>query len=230
MQDPQAFVITRRRKKYKFAWFGCLSNCYEAVDWQPPPADQQLIVELGAGTGLFALALARAHPETLVVAVDVKADRLQTGARLAVEQGTENVLFLRARADLLAGYFRPGSLSGLWLTFPDPFPKKRQAKHRLTHPVFLAIYRSLLAPGARLHLKTDNHALFDWSLEQLVGGGAELDWLSYDLHDGDAAADFRHLTTFEMRYVAEGRSVCALSASLPRSQASPSPALSSTTR
>ena len=84
----------------------------------------------------------------------------------------------------------------MWITFPDPFPKQRSAKNRLTHPTFLRMYQRFLAPGGALYFKTDAHDLFIWSLEQLVArfleqgahvcsdapGGEVRDVLTADLH------------------------------------------------
>ena len=69
--NPDEFIITRKRKKYKFAKFNNAKNCFEFDQWQKQPAD---IVELGAGTGLFALELAKRNPDRRVVAIDVILD------------------------------------------------------------------------------------------------------------------------------------------------------------
>jgi len=202
--DPNDFVITRRRKKYKFAHFANLDNCFELSEWKFPSTDQPVTVELGAGTALFAVELAARHPERLYIAIDVKADRLQKGAREAVARGIDNVLFVRSRADQLAEVCPEGSIDELWLTFSDPFPKKRAAKHRLTHPRFLDIYRLILNPGGRLLVKHDNPTFFHWSLEQLVKYNWRIDELSFDLHDSDLSDDYKVMTTYEARWVGEG--------------------------
>lgn len=214
MIDPDKFIITRKRKKYKFAHFANLPNCYEADQWATYTVPEgPLIVELGAGTALFSLELARRHPERFYVAVDIKADRLYTAARQAHEQQVTNIVFLRAHVRQAAELFAGTRISELWLTFSDPFPKTRHAKHRLTHPSFLQLYRVILASGGRLKMKTDNHRLFDWSLEQLVADGWRLEELTFDLHDSKVPDDYRIMTTFEERFVAEGLPIYFVSAS-----------------
>lgn len=201
------FIITRKRKKYKFARFEELPNCYEANQWHEEYATfthQPITLELGAGTGLFSLELARRHPDRLYIAADVKADRLYTASRVAHQDNLSNILFLRAHADQLPELFNEASVDELWLTFSDPFPKKRHAKHRLTHPRFLSKYGTLLRSGGIMRQKTDNHALFDWSLEQLVSSGWHIAELSYDLHESKLPDDYKVMTTFESRFVAEG--------------------------
>jgi tRNA (guanine-N7-)-methyltransferase len=199
--DPAQFIITRKRKKYKFAKFANASNCFEYDQWQPRHVD---VLEIGAGTGFFSTELARRHPEQIFVAIDVKADRLQKGAHLALEEGIENIYFIRARADQIEELFTPDSLSAIWLTFPDPYPKKRAAGRRLTHPTFLRRYATLLGNTGRLNLKHDNPAFFEWSLEQLVAEKWYLQALTFDLHDTDFDDDFKILTSYEQRWLKEG--------------------------
>lgn len=157
MVDPGEFIITRKRKKYKFAMFANSPLCYEFDEWQRQKVD---VVEIGAGNGLFSVELATRHPEQQFVALDVKGDRLQKGAYEAAERGLSNVRFIRARADQLLELFEPSSLSTIWVTFPDPFPRERSAGRRLTHPNFLALYAKLLRSEGALYLKHDNRDFF----------------------------------------------------------------------
>lgn len=200
--DPKDFIITRKRKKYKFALFHNSPLCFEFDAWKDQP--QPDVLEIGAGTGLFGVALASQQPNKQVLAVDVKADRLQTGAQKADELNLENIQFLRARADQLNDVIRRHSLEAVWVTFPDPFPKDRSAKHRLTHPQFLALYADLLKAGGALYFKTDAAKLFAWSLEQLVQEGWSLVELSFDLHESDLSENYKQKTTYEARFTAEG--------------------------
>ena len=200
--DPKNFIITRKRKKYKFAKFHNAKNCFEFDQWSPRKVD---VVEVGAGNGLFLVELARRHPEQVFVAVDIKGDRLQKGAREAEARGLNNVFFVRARADQLGELFAPNSLSTIWLTFSDPFPRKRSAGRRLTHPNFLKTYAELLRADGSLIIKHDNPGFFNWSLEQLVAEGWRLKELTFDLHESNLGEDYKILTAYEQRWLGEGR-------------------------
>lgn len=199
--DPRQFVIKRKRKKYRFALFANSPLCYELSEWQPQDTD---IVELGAGTGFFSVELASRHPELQIIAVDIKADRLQKGAYRASERRLKNIKFVRARADQLNQVVNLHSLRALWLTFPDPFPKKRAAGRRMTHPRFLALYNTLLGSNGSLYLKHDNQIFFQWSLEQLVHNKWHIDELSFDLHESELEDDYKILTTYEQKWLGEG--------------------------
>lgn len=199
--DPKDFIITRKRKKYKFAKFANSPLCFELEEWKKTAAD---VVEIGAGTGLFSVELAARHPKKQFVAIDVKGDRLQKGAYEAEARGLTNVRFVRARADQLGEVIKQRSVEQVWVTFPDPFPKKRSAGRRLTHPTFLYTYTKLLKKHGSLHLKHDNRDFFCWSLEQLVACKWQLLELSFDLHDSDLSDDYKIKTTYEIRWLSEG--------------------------
>lgn len=205
--NPSDFIITRKRKKYRFAKFANAENCFEYDEWlafMQQHTLQNITLEVGAGTGLFSLELARRYPENTYVALDVKGDRLQNGAYEAIEQSITNVYFVRARADQLAELFSESSLIAIWLTFPDPFPRKRSEGRRMTHPNFLAHYKKALLPKGALYLKHDNRDFFHWSLEQLVREEWRIDELSFDLHDSSLGDDYKVLTTYERRWLSEG--------------------------
>jgi tRNA G46 methylase TrmB len=144
--NPKDFIITRKRKLYKFALFNNSSICFEFDEWKK---DETHNLEIGAGTGLFSEALAAQNPSKKFVAVDVKADRLVKGAQQAELDGLNNIRFLRARADQLLQAFAPHSVKYLWVTFPDPFPRNRNAGRRLTHPTFLRLYAEPEQDGAK---------------------------------------------------------------------------------
>lgn len=201
--NPEDFIITRKRKKYKFALFANSPLCFEFEQWDT--SWQPDIIEIGAGTGQFVVELASRYPDRRYVAIDVKGDRLQKGATEAEEKGLTNIRFLRARADQVLTIVAPGSLSEIWLTFSDPFPKDRSAGRRLTHPTFLAQYRQMLSPGGSLLIKHDNPQFFQWTLEQLVVDTWNITELTFDLHDSDLSDDYKILTPYEQRWLSEGR-------------------------
>ena len=202
--DPNQFIITRKRKKYKFALFHNSPLCFEFDEWAPHHVD---VVEIGAGNGMFTVELATRHPEQVFVAVDIKGDRLQKGAREAETRGLNNVFFVRARADQIDQLVEQNSLEQIWVTFPDPFPRKHSAGRRLTHPNFLKKYSSLLKSDGSLLIKHDDHNFFCWSLEQLVAEKWQIKELNFDLHESALSDEYKIMTTYEQRWIGEGKTI-----------------------
>lgn len=211
--DPNDYVISRKRKKYRFALFHNSPLCFEHEEWDTSWNPD--VIEVGAGTGLFSVEQAKLHPEKRFLAVDVKGDRLQKGAREAESHGLTNIRFLRTRADRIGEIVPKNTVDTIWVTFPDPFPKKRSASRRLTHPYYLAIYQSLLKESGSMLFKTDARELFTWSLERLVESGWCIAKLSFDLHESNLFDDYKLMTTYEQRWIGEGASIGFVAATPP---------------
>ncbi len=199
--DPHQFIISRKRKKYRFAKFNNSPLCFEHDEWERRVVD---CIELGAGNGLFTVEQATRRPDLTFLAVDVKGDRLQHGAYVAAAQDVPNVFFVRARGDQLSDLATSHSVRELWLTFPDPYPKKGSAGRRLTAPYYLSLYSEVLAPDGALYFKHDNRDFFVWSLEQLVANGWRIVELSFDLHESSLPDHYKILTKYETKWLAEG--------------------------
>ncbi|SFB95463.1 tRNA (guanosine(46)-N7)-methyltransferase TrmB [Spirosoma endophyticum] len=126
--------------------------------------ENPIVLELACGKGEYTVGLAQAFPETNFIGVDIKGDRIARGSQAAQTLGLTNVAFLRTDINFLAEFFLEGEVNEIWITFPDPQPRPKQEKHRLTHPRFLELYKKLLVSDGMLHLKTDNPELFAYSL------------------------------------------------------------------
>lgn len=210
--------ITRKRKKWKFAHFDSYDNCFSHNRGDDPKKSLKLIeqyfdrkkrehpgkivLEIAAGNARFSYELAKLYPDWNFIAIDIKSDRLYTSAKNALEEGVENIAFLRMHLNELSTVFKKQSIDLIWLTFPDPFPRKRSAKHRLTHQTFLQQYRNILKDTGSLHFKTDNRDLFLWSLEQLIEHTWCVDELSFDLHESALSDVYKIKTFYEERFTA----------------------------
>ena len=144
--------------------------------------DNPITLELACGKGDYTLALAKLFPKRNFIGIDIKGARLWKGAKNALSEKLPNVAFLRIQIENLEKYFIPLPLferhaerrcriTEIWLTFPDPFPRKKQIKKRLTSPRFLAMYKKILQPGSMLHLKTDDLNLLNYSVETALAEG-----------------------------------------------------------
>ena len=213
--NTDGLFITRKRKKWKFAHFDSWPNCFSLNLNQSPETVKKdirnylgktkyLVVELAAGNAQFSLELARRYPSHSFIAVDIKSDRLYTSAKQAISEGINNIVFLRMDIRRLSDIFGAKSVDEVWLTFPDPHPKKRSAKHRLSGILYLRQYRKILKNTGFLKFKTDNRELFLWSLEQFVADKWQFSELSFDLHESNLADDYKIMTYYEERFTGQG--------------------------
>jgi tRNA (guanine-N7-)-methyltransferase len=130
------------------------------------PQSQPLEVELGSGDGSFLVAWAQQNPQHNFLAVERLLGRLRKNDRKARRVGLANVRCLRIEsAYLLEFLLPPASVTALHLYFPDPWPKRKQQKHRLVQARFTELVRRVLAPGGVVYLRTDHVEYFAQMLE-----------------------------------------------------------------
>ncbi len=170
--------------------------------------DHPLVLELACGKGDYTLALGQKYPQKNFIGVDSKGARIYTGAKNALEQKLSNVAFLRLRIENILNFFNAGEVSEIWITFPDPFPRKGDAKRRLTAPGFLDRYRKICKPGAVVHFKTDDLPLFHFTRDSVTEAGLEM--LYYKENIYAAPLDYEELaikTYYERSHLANGRTI-----------------------
>ena len=146
--------------------------------------------------------MAALHPEKAFIGIETQFDISYYPAKKAMETGLDNLVILNADAAYMEDWFEPGEIKTLYLNFSDPWPKKKQAKRRLTHRNFLGLYLKLLGIGGHLFFKTDNRKLFDFSVEEFREFGLEIRGLSYDLHHSSYQNEVQ--TEYEKKFSALG--------------------------
>lgn len=168
-----------------------------------------ITLELACGRGEYTVGLARQFPERNFIGVDIKGERIWKGSTWAMEENLKNAAFLRTQILLIQNFFEPGEVSEIWLTFPDPRPRKRDVKRRLTSPRFIEMYKQLVQPGSYIRLKTDNTRLFEYTVEEIQQRNDVTDFLfTADLY----ASDLRHecfdiKTRYEQEFAAKGEKI-----------------------
>jgi|TARA_R110002096_G_scaffold324805_1_gene518800 tRNA (guanine-N7-)-methyltransferase len=144
--------------------FEKIKGNWKAVQFQN---EAPLVVELACGRGEFTVGQARVEPEKNYVGVDIKGGRIWKGSSIAIAEGLKNVAFLRTQIELIEASFEVDEIDELWITFPDPRPKDRDERKRLTAPKFLEMYKKIMTPGGHVHFKTDNTGLYEYTFELL---------------------------------------------------------------
>lgn len=171
-------------------------------------AKARVVLELGCGAGHYTISLAQKYPKKNFIGIDRKGDRIWRGAKKAMELKLKNVFFMQARAEHLERYFKKSEVGEIWITFPDPYPKPSRAGHRLTSHKFTPVYKLLLKKGGKVHLKTDNLTLFEYSIKTLTAGGFKLQKRINDVHGRKSAPPLLKITTYyEQKWMSKGKPI-----------------------
>lgn len=179
--------------------------------WRPDyfKNDSPVTLELACGRGEYTVGLARLFPQKNFIGVDIKGERIWKGSTAALQEGLQNACFLRTQILMLENFFGPGEVDEIWLTFPDPRPRKRDVKRRLTSPRFMEMYKRIMKTGGYLRLKTDNTQLYEYTLEQ-ASMRSDIEDLSYtaDVYSSDLENEcFDIKTRYEQEFAGKGEKI-----------------------
>jgi tRNA (guanine-N7-)-methyltransferase len=128
------------------------------------------IFEIGSGMGETTASIAQSNPDTDYLAAEVHTPGVGSLLKLIEEQSLKNVRVIQHDAvEVIENMIGVGTLSGIHVFFPDPWPKKRHHKRRLVQPALVSLLASRLRAGGYLHLATDWE---DYALQMLAVLGA----------------------------------------------------------
>ncbi len=177
--------------------------------------DNPIVLELGCGRGEYTIGLARRFPDKNFIGIDIKGARMWHGAKTAVEEGLQNVAFLRTNIECIDGLFAENEVAELWLTFSDPQMKK--ATKRLTSTYFMERYRRFLVDNGVINVKTDSNFLATYTKYMVKRNSLPLLQCTFDLYaekDIDSSlTDIR--TYYESMWLERGIPIKYLKFQLP---------------
>lgn len=204
--------MSAKKKRQRFAEIKTFRNTFELRTdlkgrWNLDvfKNSNPITLELGCGRGEYSLALASQFPDRNFIGVDIKGARLWRGAKTALEAGLKNVAFLRIFIDHIPDFFASDEVSEIWITFPDPYPKSKRMNKRLTSSPFLARYRAILKKNGLIHLKTDNEALYEFTLKILEQEKATILHFVEDVYALSEVPEILGIrTTYECKHLEKG--------------------------
>lgn len=170
------------------------------------PSKQPLFIEIGMGKGQFITTLAKTNPDINYIGIEKYSSVLIRAIEKQTELELPNLKFIRMDAENINDVFAENEVDGIYLNFSDPWPKDRHAKRRLTSRQFFARYEKLLKPEGKIQFKTDNSALFDFSLEEVEAANFKATEVSYDLHNSEWN-EGNVMTEYEERFSAKGNPI-----------------------
>lgn len=198
---PHVFAYPKDKAGTWHSWFGNVNP---------------IVLEVGCGTGRYAVGLGKLFPNQNFIGLDIKGSRMWHGAKAVQAEGLNNVAFVRTQLENIQDYFAPGEVSEIWITFPDPQPRESRERKRLSSARFLDLYKPLLVAQGVVHLKTDNQALFDFSEDCWKAYGMRIEVVTRDLYATPVTEAVLEIqTTYEERYRAQGLPICYMRAKMP---------------
>ena len=147
------------------------------------PEATALWVEVGCGKGKFTAETAEANPDVLLIAVERCREAMVVAMEKAQGMGLKNVFYIDMDVAEIEEIFAGQEIDRLFINFPDPWPRKKNAKRRLTHRGFLDKYCRVVRTGGEIHYKTDNAPLFEFSVEEFEACGLQVNNLTRNLHE-----------------------------------------------
>lgn len=204
-----------RNKLKKFAQLKTFHNVLEVGDLKINNKIKKFIgqknkciLEIGCGKGEYCLALAEKNPTNKHIGLDIQGERLWSGARKAQEKKLKNIIFIRFQAEHLNKIFSENNFDEIWLTFPDPYPRKKQAKKRLVSENFLEAYKKILKQRGIAHLKTDDKNLFNFAIKSAKKHNLKIVKKILDIHkETNLKPELRIKTYFEEKHLQAGKKI-----------------------
>jgi tRNA (guanine-N7-)-methyltransferase len=175
------------------------------------PAYKELFVEIGSGSGLHLLELARQNPQALCVGLEIRFKRAFKTGEKAERLGLSNAIVIRTDARYLNEIFSVGDVDAFFVNYPDPWDKRRWKKNRILNEEMLDTMRTLLKDSGFLRYKTDHHEYFHSVAELLVAPH----WISRK-HSTDLLnsewANGNIPTEFEYLFKSQNKQLCLIEA------------------
>ncbi|NNC95512.1 MAG: tRNA (guanosine(46)-N7)-methyltransferase TrmB [Chitinophagales bacterium] len=167
-----------------------------------------LVLELACGRGDYTVEMAKLYPDKNYIGIDIKGNRIWTGAKFALDNHLDNVAFIRSRIEYIDHFFGRNEVGEIWITFTDPFPRKGDEKRRLSHRRFLEKYAAIGKSGGTLHFKTDNKDLFEFSIEEAEAMNYEILQVLRDIYSLENLDPVLKIQThYEKKHLKAGRKI-----------------------
>lgn len=161
------------------------------------------ILEIGSGTGTSTAAMAPKEADTNIIAVELYKAGLAKLLGTVVREEIPNIRLVRGDGvEVLNRMIAPGSLAGVRIFFPDPWPKARHHKRRIIQSGVLNLIASRLAPGGVLHVATDHAGYAEW-IDELVNVEPQLAFKGWPWPECPQLVDRQVITKFEGKGLAQ---------------------------
>ena len=168
--------------------------------------NKPICIEIGMGRGDFIIGMAKKYPNINFIGIEINESQMVNAVKLLEGQKLSNLKLICMDATNLADVFGK-EIDTIYLTFPEPWPKKKDIRRRLTHEVYLRIYDRIFKKNKHIILKTDNKGYFAHSLEYLSKYWYSFERVSLDLHHDEALNQGNIMTEYEEKFSSLGNPI-----------------------
>lgn len=217
---PRNFVLEERLEKYSDAielepkrFAGIWAKACWPLDGKASAdagtarAFREVRLDLGCGKGGFLVETAKRESDVLFLGMDAEPLCIAYTAQHIMEAGLRNAVVIPGQGSLVSRAFGVGELACIYLNFPTPYPRKKDADKRLVILDRLLDYQGVLAPDGTVRLRTDSQPLRDFALTQLELAGYEVVWQSDNERRDHPDEPY---SEYEERLAAQGATVFSL--------------------
>jgi len=168
------------------------------------PGIDDVVIEIGFGTGTATVLMAMAQRDTGLLAIDVHTPGVGELLHRIDEEQLTQVRVIEGDAIVVLKQMIPaGALAGVRTYFPDPWPKARHHKRRIVQPEYAALLATLVRPGGFWHLATD---IVDYAEQMLEVLDASPEWTGGVIE----RPEWRPVTKYESIALEAGRPITDL--------------------
>lgn len=165
----------------------------------------ELWFEIGFGGSEHLVWQAQNNPDVAVLGAEPFLNGVAKAVASVDEHGIDNVRLHQGDARNIMDTMTDGSLSCLFVLFPDPWPKARHNKRRIITPDFLCEAHRVLKPGGRFRFASDIIDYVDWTLTRVNAHGG-FTWPVTRKDNWRTRPDDWPGTRYEAKAIREGRS------------------------
>lgn len=193
--------IIKNFKEHRGAWKQVFGN------------DHEIHIEIGMGKGNFIIKMALNNPSINYIGIEMYDSVMVTAVNNleAREEKINNLRLIRMDATEIEDVFDK-EVDRIYLNFSDPWPKARHSKRRLTSEEFLKRYDNIFRKDNVIFQKTDNDALFEFSVESFLNHGYTLKNVTRDLYSNMIEGNVA--TEYETKFAGNGIKINRLEAYL----------------
>ncbi|MDC8914729.1 tRNA (guanosine(46)-N7)-methyltransferase TrmB [Metamycoplasma hyosynoviae] len=182
-----------------------LKNSEYTITNFPFNVEENSILEIGMGKGKMITEMAFENPNNNYIGIEKYSTVALSAMKKASGLNLNNFKIMIGDAKNILELFN-GKFNTIWLTFSDPWPKKRHFKRRLVYREFLLLFKQVLRDEGTIYFKSDNDGLYEFALEELNAINAKVIFNTNDFHNSNFNIK-NHLTEYEEKFKNKGKNI-----------------------